>query len=135
MVIGDEKLKRTIEAAPLKSNYIAGTLMVEPTESEAKAALDRFCDAMIAIREEIRAIERGEYTAEQSPLKNAPHTQQDVISSVIGSEWSRPYSPSKAVFPLPYVAENKFWPSVNRIDDVYGDRNLHCSCAPMEDYQ
>ena len=116
--------------APTVSFPVAGTLMVEPTESESKAELDRFCDAMISIREEIRAIERGEYSAEQSPLKNAPHTQGDVI----GSEWTRPYSQSKAVFPLPYVAENKFWPSVNRIDDVYGDRNLHCSCAPMEDY-
>jgi glycine dehydrogenase len=116
--------------APTVSFPVAGTLMVEPTESESKAELDRFCDAMISIREEIRAIERGEYTAEQSPLKNAPHTQGDVI----GSEWTRPYSQSKAVFPLPYVAENKFWPSVNRIDDVYGDRNLHCSCVPMEEY-
>jgi glycine dehydrogenase len=116
--------------APTVSFPVAGTLMVEPTESESKAELDRFCDAMISIREEIRAIERGEYTAEQSPLKNAPHTQGDVI----GSEWTRPYSQQKAVFPLPYVAENKFWPSVNRIDDVYGDRNLHCSCVPMEEY-
>jgi glycine cleavage system P protein (glycine dehydrogenase) len=115
--------------APTVSFPVAGTLMVEPTESESKAELDRFCDAMISIREEIRAVERGEYTAEQSPLKNAPHTQGDVI----GSEWTRPYSQQKAVFP-PYVAENKFWPTVNRIDDVYGDRNLFCSCVPMEDY-
>jgi glycine dehydrogenase len=116
--------------APTVSFPVAGTLMVEPTESESKAELDRFCDAMISIREEIRAVERGEYSAEQSPLKNAPHTQGDVI----GSEWTRPYSQQKAVFPLPYVAENKFWPTVNRIDDVYGDRNLFCSCVPMEDY-
>jgi glycine dehydrogenase len=116
--------------APTVSFPVAGTLMVEPTESESKAELDRFCDAMISIREEIRAIERGEYTAEQSPLKNAPHTQGDVI----GAEWTHPYSQQKAVFPLPHVADNKFWPSVNRIDDVYGDRNLLCSCVPMEDY-
>jgi glycine dehydrogenase len=117
--------------APTVSFPVAGTLMVEPTESESKAELDRFCDAMISIREEIRAIERGECTAEQSPLKNAPHTQGDVI----GNEWNRPYSRQKAVFPVPHVADNKFWPSVNRIDDVYGDRNLFCACVPMEDYQ
>ena len=117
--------------APTVSFPVAGTLMVEPTESESKAELDRFCEAMIAIREEIRGIERSDYTAEQSPLKNAPHTQGDVI----GSTWTRPYSPAQAVFPLPWVGDNKFWPSVNRIDDVYGDRNLHCSCVPMEEYQ
>jgi glycine dehydrogenase len=116
--------------APTVSFPVAGTLMVEPTESESKAELDRFCDAMISIREEIRAIERGEMAVEQSPLKKAPHTQGDVI----GAAWERPYSPTQAVFPLPYVAENKFWPSVNRIDDVYGDRNLFCACVPIEEY-
>jgi glycine dehydrogenase len=116
--------------APTVSFPVAGTLMVEPTESESKAELDRFCDAMISIREEIRAIERGEMAVEQSPLKNAPHTQGDVI----GAAWERPYSPTQAVFPLPYVTENKFWPSVNRIDDVYGDRNLFCACVPIEEY-
>jgi glycine dehydrogenase len=116
--------------APTVSFPVAGTLMVEPTESENQAELDRFCDAMIAIRNEIRKIEAGEWPAADNPLKHAPHTQADVI----GSEWTRPYSKETAVFPLPWVAANKFWPSVNRIDDVYGDRNLFCACVPLEDY-
>jgi glycine dehydrogenase len=117
--------------APTVSFPVAGTLMVEPTESENQAELDRFCEAMIAIRNEIRKIEAGEWPREDNPLKHAPHTQADVI----GGNWTRPYSPETAVFPLPWVAANKFWPSVNRIDDVYGDRNLFCACVPMEDYQ
>ncbi|MEC5386660.1 aminomethyl-transferring glycine dehydrogenase [Uliginosibacterium sp. H3] len=117
--------------APTMSFPVPGTIMVEPTESESKAELDRFIAAMTSIREEIRRIERGELTAENNPLKNAPHTQGDVISN----EWDRPYSRDEAVFPLAYVAENKFWPSVNRIDDVYGDRNLFCACVPMEEYE
>ncbi|MCF8198687.1 MAG: aminomethyl-transferring glycine dehydrogenase [Sulfuritalea sp.] len=116
--------------APTVSFPVAGTLMVEPTESEDKAELDRFCAAMIAIREEIRRIEQGEWTLEASPLKNAPHTEADLMD-----EWTRPYSREQAVFPLPWVAENKFWPYVNRIDDVHGDRNLYCACVPMEDYE
>jgi len=116
--------------APTVSFPVAGTLMVEPTESENQAELDRFVEAMIAIRDEIRKIEAGEWPADANPLKHAPHTQADVISG----EWDRPYSKETAVFPLPWVAANKFWPSVNRIDDVYGDRNLHCACVPMEDY-
>jgi glycine dehydrogenase len=116
--------------APTVSFPVAGTLMVEPTESENQAELDRFCDAMISIRNEIRKIEAGEWPATDNPLKHAPHTQADVITG----EWNRPYSKETAVFPLPYVAANKFWPSVNRIDDVYGDRNLFCACVPMEDY-
>ena len=114
--------------APTVSFPVGGTLMVEPTESEDKAELDRFCDAMIAIREEIRGIESGRWTLEQSPVKNAPHTQADIMS-----EWDRAYSREQAVFPLPWIADNKFWPSVNRIDDVYGDRNLFCACVPMGD--
>jgi len=117
--------------APTMSFPVPGTIMVEPTESESKAELDRFIAAMTSIREEIRRIERGELTAENNPLKNAPHTQSDVISN----EWDRPYSRDEAVFPLSYVAENKFWPSVNRIDDVYGDRNLFCACVPMDAYE
>ena len=117
--------------APTMSFPVAGTIMVEPTESESKAELDRFIAAMVAIREEIRRIESGSLPADNNPLKNAPHTQSDVISS----EWTRPYSRDEAVFPLPYVRENKFWPTVNRIDDVYGDRNLFCACVPMDDYQ
>jgi glycine dehydrogenase len=115
--------------APTVSFPVAGTLMVEPTESEDKAELDRFCQAMIAIRDEIRQIESGAWTLEQSPLKHAPHTEADLMG-----EWTRPYSREQAVFPLPWVAENKFWPFVNRIDDVYGDRNLFCACVPMDEY-
>ena len=115
--------------APTVSFPVAGTLMVEPTESEDKAELDRFCAAMISIRDEIRKIEAGEWTLDASPLKQAPHTEADLVG-----DWTRPYSREQAVFPLPWVAENKFWPYVNRIDDVYGDRNLFCGCVPMEDY-
>jgi glycine dehydrogenase len=115
--------------APTVSFPVAGTLMVEPTESESKAELDRFVAAMISIREEIRRIERGEWPADANPLKHAPHTQADIVA-----DWDRPYSREEAVFPLPWVRDNKFWPSVNRIDDVYGDRNLFCACVPMEEY-
>ncbi|WP_153147967.1 aminomethyl-transferring glycine dehydrogenase [Dechloromonas sp. H13] len=117
--------------APTVSFPVAGTIMVEPTESESKAELDRFIDAMIAIREEIRQIENGVWSPDNNPLKNAPHTQADVIDG----DWPHPYSREQAVFPLPWVAANKFWPSVNRIDDVYGDRNLNCACPPLEAYE
>ena len=110
--------------APTVSFPVAGTLMVEPTESENLAELDRFCAAMIAIREEIDCIARGVWALEQSPLKHAPHTQADMIG-----EWNRPYTREQAAFPLPWVAGHKFWPSVNRIDDVYGDRHLFCGCS------
>ena len=113
--------------APTVSFPVAGTLMVEPTESEDKAELDRFCAAMIAIRDEIRRIENGEWALEASPLKHAPHTEADLVG-----DWTRPYTREQAVFPLPWVAENKFWPYVNRIDDVYGDRNLFCGCVQPE---
>jgi len=116
--------------APTVSFPVAGTMMVEPTESESKAELDRFIAAMTSIREEIRKIEQGVWSADNNPLKNAPHTQADLVDA----EWSHQYSRQEAVFPLPWVAANKFWPSVNRIDDVYGDRNLFCSCAPMSEY-
>ncbi|MBS4039360.1 MAG: aminomethyl-transferring glycine dehydrogenase [Flavobacteriales bacterium] len=113
--------------APTVSFPVAGTLMIEPTESEDLAELDRFCDAMIAIRQEIEAA-----TAEDAnnPLKNAPHT----LAMVTANEWVFPYSREKAAYPLEYVAENKFWPSVRRVDEAYGDRNLVCSCAPIEAY-
>ncbi len=117
--------------APTVSFPVAGTIMVEPTESESKAELDRFIAAMIAIREEIRRIEKGELPADDNPVKNAPHTQADVIEG----EWNRPYSREEAVFPLSWVKANKFWPTVNRIDDVYGDRNLYCACPPMASYE
>ncbi len=115
--------------APTVSFPVAGTIMVEPTESESKAELDRFIAALISIREEIRKVERGIWPAEDNPLKRAPHTQADIAEA----EWARPYSRQEAVFPLPWVAENKFWPAVNRIDDVYGDRNLFCACPPLEE--
>ncbi|MFA7279296.1 MAG: aminomethyl-transferring glycine dehydrogenase [Sterolibacterium sp.] len=115
--------------APTVSFPVAGTLMVEPTESEAKDELDRFIAAMISIREEIRLVESGVWPAGNNPLKRAPHTQADLTEA----DWQRPYSREVAVFPLPYVRQNKFWPSVNRIDDVYGDRNLFCACPPIED--
>jgi glycine dehydrogenase len=116
--------------APTMSFPEPGTLMVEPTESESKAELDRFCDAMIAIREEIREIEEGKTPADRSPLRHAPHTAHAVTASA----WDRPYSRERAAFPAPWVREAKFWPAVARIDNTYGDRNLVCTCPPMEAY-
>jgi glycine dehydrogenase len=115
--------------APTLSFPVAGTLMVEPTESESKAELDRFCDAMIAIREEIAEIEAGADKT-NNVLKNAPHTQYVALQE----NWDKPYSREKAVFPLAYVKANKFWPSVSRIDSAYGDRSLICACIPTEAY-
>ncbi len=117
--------------APTMSFPVPGTLMIEPTESESKAELDRFCDAMIAIREEIRDIEEGRADAEDNPLHNAPHT----ADMVTASEWSHPYSREQAAFPAPWVKESKFWPAVGRIDNAWGDRHLVCSCPPIESYQ
>ena len=102
----------------------------DPTESESKEELDRFCDAMLSIREEIREIENGTQDAEVNVLKNAPHT----ASEVIGDNWSYSYSREKAAFPLPYVKANKFWPTVARVNSTYGDRNLICACIPVEAY-
>ena len=116
--------------APTMSFPVAGTLMIEPTESESKAELDRFCDAMIGIREEIRAIEQGKMDRQNNPLKNAPHTADDVTAD----DWDRPYAREQAAFPAPWVRERKFWPAVGRIDNPYGDRNLICTCPPMESY-
>ncbi len=116
--------------APTTSFPVVDTLMVEPTESESKAELDRFCEAMIAIREEIDEIVSGRADRHDNILKNAPHTAKAVVSG----EWSRSYSREKAAFPLPWVFGNKFWPSVRRVDNVYGDKNLICSCPPIEDY-
>ena len=110
--------------APTVSFPVAGTLMVEPTESESKFELDRFCEAMIAIREEIRQIEQGKVPSAASALKNAPHTMADIVDG----EWSRPYSRETAAFPSAFTRQHKFWPTVNRIDSIYGDRNLVCSC-------
>ena len=116
--------------APTMSFPVPGTLMIEPTESEALVELDRFCDAMIAIREEIAAVERGELTAEASPLRHAPHTAQDLARD----EWDRAYSRKTACFPAA-GGEHKYWPPVNRIDNAYGDRNLVCACPPMAAYR
>lgn len=117
--------------APTVSFPVAGTLMIEPTESENKAELDRFCDALISIREEIREIENGQADPANNVLKNAPHTAAVLISS----NWDRPYSREKAAFPLAWLLQNKFFPFVSRVDDAYGDRNLVCSCLPMEVYE
>jgi glycine dehydrogenase len=117
--------------APTVSFPVAGTVMIEPTESEPKHELDRFCDAMIAIRKEIAKVEAGASDRIDNPLKNAPHT----VSVITGNEWEHPYSRQKAAFPLPYVAAYKFWPSVGRVNDTYGDRTLICSCPPLTDYE
>ena len=113
--------------APTVSFPVGGTMMIEPTESESIAELDRFCDAMISIREEIKNATKAD---ENNPLKNAPHTQEMLTSD----DWILPYTRKQAAFPLAYIAENKFWPTVRRVDDAYGDRNLICSCSPIEDY-
>ena len=115
--------------APTMSWPVPGTLMIEPTESESKAELDRFCDAMISIHGELVAVEEGRMDKEDNPLKNAPHTAE----SVMADEWNHAYSRRVAAFPLPWLKANKFWPSVRRVDNVYGDRNLFCSCAPVEE--
>jgi glycine dehydrogenase len=117
--------------APTVSFPVPGTMMIEPTESETKAELDKFCDVMIAIREEIREIETGEVDSADNVLKNAPHTYR----MVVGNEWTHPYSREKAAFPMDSLKQNKFWPSVARIDSAYGDRNLMCSCIPVSEYE
>lgn len=117
--------------APTMSFPVAGTLMIEPTESEAKAELDRFIEAMIGIREEIAKVESGDWDATDNPLHNAPHTLDDICDN----DWNRSYDRKLAAYPVEAVARNKFWPSVNRIDDVYGDRNLVCSCPDMDSYR
>ena len=116
--------------APTVSFPVPGTMMIEPTESETKEEIDKFCDAMIEIRNEIEEIRNGTYDKENNVLKNAPHTAELVTSS----SWILPYTREKAAYPLPYVSKNKFWPSVRRVDNAHGDRNLFCSCIPMEEY-
>ncbi|MES2943495.1 MAG: aminomethyl-transferring glycine dehydrogenase [Pseudomonadota bacterium] len=116
--------------APTLSFPVPGTLMVEPTESETLAELDRFVEAMIAIREEIRKIEAGDWPQDNNPLKHAPHT----AASLLGDEWARPYSRELAAFPIAALKKVKYWPGVGRVDNVYGDRNLFCSCVPVSDY-
>jgi len=115
--------------APTMSFPVPGTLMIEPTESESKAELDRFIAAMLSIRAEVAKVESGVWPADDNPLKHAPHGKAD-----IAGEWNHVYSREEAFFPLPHVYDNKFWPSVNRIDDVYGDRHLVCACPPLDSY-
>jgi len=116
--------------APTVSFPVAGTLMIEPTESESKMELDRFCDALLAIRNEVQEVIDGKVDAENNVLKNAPHT----LSMVTANDWTWPYTRHQAAYPLAYVAENKFWPMVRRVDEAYGDRNLQCTCAPVSSY-
>ena len=116
--------------APTMSFPVPGTLMIEPTESESLAELDRFCEAMMAIRAEIKSVEEGEWPVEDNPLKNAPHTMRVLTQE----KWEKTYSREQAVFPIAELRWNKFWPSVSRVDDAYGDRNLVCSCLPIEAY-
>ncbi|KQW54040.1 aminomethyl-transferring glycine dehydrogenase [Variovorax sp. Root411] len=133
-VTAEDVAKRLIDYgfhAPTLSFPVPGTLMVEPTESEPLAELDRFIDAMIAIRGEIRRIEEGVWPKDDNPLKHAPHT----AASLLGSEWSHPYSRELGAFPLAELKQAKYWPPIGRVDNVYGDRNLFCSCVPVGDYQ
>jgi len=116
--------------APTISFPVAGTMMIEPTESESKDELDRFCDAMISIHAEIQAIMKGKIDSKNNPIKNAPHTARQIASE----KWNHPYSREEAAFPAPWTREHKFWPTVARIDNVYGDRNLFCSCPPVEEF-
>lgn len=132
-VEAEDVAKRLIDYgfhAPTMSFPVPGTIMIEPTESEDKAELDRFCDALLSIREEIKAIEDGVTDKKDNALKNAPHTQLMVVNS----EWTKRYSREQAAFPLPYVRENKFWPAVARVNNTFGDRNLICTCEPVESY-
>jgi glycine dehydrogenase len=132
-VSAEDVAKRLIDYgfhAPTLSFPVAGTLMVEPTESEPLVELDRFCDAMIAIREEIRRVEKGEWPQDDNPLKNAPHT----AVSLLANEWKHLYSREVAAYPVPALKQNKYWSPVARVDNVYGDRNLFCSCIPMSEF-
>jgi glycine dehydrogenase len=131
-VMAEDVAKRLMDYgfhAPTLSFPVPNTLMVEPTESETLAELDRFIDAMIAIRGEITKVEKGEWPQENNPLKHAPHT----AASLLGAEWDRPYSREVGAFPVATLKAVKYWPSVGRVDNVYGDRNLFCSCVPVAD--
>jgi glycine dehydrogenase len=131
-ISAEDVAKRLIDYgfhAPTLSFPVAGTLMVEPTESEPLAELDRFCDAMIAIREEIRRVEQGQWPREDNPLKHAPHT----AASLLAGDWAHPYTREQAAFPVAGLRHAKYWSPVGRVDNVYGDRNLFCSCIPMSE--
>jgi len=116
--------------APTLSFPVAGTIMIEPTESENKAELDRFCDALIHIYEEIKSIEKGTADKKDNVLKNAPHT----LAVITADEWDHAYLRSSAAFPVEYLRRNKFWPGVSRVNNTYGDRNLICTCEPVSSY-
>ena len=129
----DDVAKRLIDHgfhAPTMSFPVAGTLMVEPTESEDLAELDRFCDAMIAIKGEIDRVTSGEWPVDDNPLRNAPHT----AASIAATDWTHPYTREEAVYPEASLRNGKYWPPVRRIDQAHGDRNLVCSCPPVEAY-
>ena len=129
----DDIAKRLIDYgfhAPTMSFPVPGTLMIEPTESESKEEIDRFCEAMIAIRQEISDVETGALNAEDNPLKNAPHT----VDSVCTDEWAHGYTRELAAYPVPSLKQDKYWSPVGRVDNVFGDKNLVCSCPPLSDY-
>jgi glycine dehydrogenase len=133
-ISAEDVAKRLIDYgfhAPTLSFPVAGTLMIEPTESEPLAELDRFCDAMIAIRGEIAQVESGHWPREDNPLKHAPHT----AAALLTTEWARPYSREQAAYPLASLRRNKYWAPVGRVDNVWGDRNLQCSCVPLSAYK
>jgi glycine dehydrogenase len=133
-VSAEDVAKRLIDYgfhAPTLSFPVAGTLMVEPTESESKAELDRFCDAMVAIRDEIRQVEQGQLPQDDNPLKNAPHTAE----SLLKADWAHAYSREQAAYPVASLRKQKYWSPVGRVDNVYGDRNLFCACVPLSEYQ
>jgi glycine dehydrogenase len=132
-VSAEDVAKRLIDYgfhAPTLSFPVPGTLMVEPTESEARVELDRFCDAMIAIRQEIREVEQGRWPRDDNPLVNAPHT----AASLLAAAWSHPYTREQAAYPLAALKQSKYWSPVARVDNVHGDRNLFCSCIPIAEY-
>jgi glycine dehydrogenase len=131
-VTAEDVAKRLIDYgfhAPTLSFPVPGTLMIEPTESEPLVELDRFIDAMIAIRQEIRQVENGDWPRDDNPLKNAPHTAH----SLVAASWAHPYSREQAAYPVAGLRQRKYWPPVGRVDNVYGDRNLFCSCVPVSE--
>jgi glycine dehydrogenase len=133
-VTEEDVAKRLIDYgfhAPTMSFPVAGTLMVEPTESESLAELDRFCDALIAIREEIRAVQEGSFDEQDNPLRNAPHALADIVED----NWTHPYSRELAAYPIDSLRRTKYWPPVTRIDNVYGDRNLFCACPAIDSWR
>jgi glycine dehydrogenase len=132
-ILVDDVAKRLMDYgfhAPTMSFPVPGTLMIEPTESESLEELDRFCSALISIRQEIQDVEEGRIDPHSNPLKHAPHTAIEVT----GNDWDRPYTREQGAFPVSWVRDNKFWPPVGRIDNAYGDRNLFCVCIPIEEY-